>query len=650
MSNEIYSFEVTEILKQKGLRRIERQHETIVVVLDDGDGDDDKVIRSSFYSSDFNKSMRALKRACSAFIHDNLVIQEIILIISKRWNELINGKDTKDSPSTNTNASAIYDEIAKDKAANGDIPPETWRVQLSEKYNNLMRVIDENLPQLRLQIELQLSVKSILNIKSCTLPLAVIVLGAPSSLKTQGIELFRKWPTTYYTDNFSARSFVSHNTSVTREQLEEIDLLPKIKNKIFLTPELAPTFASKDDDLIQILGIITRVLDGHGYFSNSGAHGGRGYKDQIMFVWVGAAVDIPRKVHKYLATLGPKLYFLRLPKEVYNNPEEEYLKQIKGVDFGRKVSAINDALFDYLKWFELCPFAEVEKISGLPKIAWNPDKDNEESLKYIIRLGRLLAHLRGSVPTWDTSHSQGSEYAYGIATIEEPSRAITQLLNIARGHALSQGRNFITNEDVTIVIKVVLSTASIERVAIFDLLLAHGGKLQTPTIIDSLNVTSPTANRTMTEFKAIGLVDSKNIGSSHVNEIILRPEFDWFLTTEFRDLRDNYKPQKYTETEKPDKSAGSVGNDAVNRDNDAPDSSQPQQEADNYNAIDGNTIKNDSNPSHPSQIYDVPTGDTETLRTGKAIVRCFKGSDLWRCTADKCRMKGDIYMMRSHIC
>ena len=60
----------------------------------------------------------------------------------------------------------------------------------------------------------------------------------------------------------------------------------------------------------------------------------------------------------------------------------------------------------------------------------------------------LLSHLRGSVPTWDTSHSQGSEYAYGIATIEEPSRAITQLMNLAKGHALSQGRNFITNEDV----------------------------------------------------------------------------------------------------------------------------------------------------------------------------------------------------------
>jgi hypothetical protein len=49
-----------------------------------------------------------------------------------------------------------------------------------------------------------------------------------------------------------------------REQLQEIDKLPRIKDKTFLTPELAPTFVAKDDDLIQILGIMTRILDDHG--------------------------------------------------------------------------------------------------------------------------------------------------------------------------------------------------------------------------------------------------------------------------------------------------------------------------------------------------------------------------------------------------
>jgi hypothetical protein len=557
-----------------------------------------------------------------------------------------------------TNTGAIYDEIRKDKAANGDVPPEKWRIILLEKYNNLKKAIDENLPQLQLQIELQLSVKSILHIKDCTLPLAVIILGAPSSLKTQGIELFRRWPTTYYTDNFSARSFVSHNTSVKKEQLPEIDLLPKLKNKMFLTPELAPMFAAKDDDLVQTLGIVTRVVDGHGYFSNSGAHGGRGYDDPMMFVWIGAAVDIPRRVHKYLSTLGPKLYFLRLPKEFYKNPEDEYLKQIKGIDFAKKVSAIHHALFDYLKWFELRPYAIIEQSSGPPKIEWDDDKDDEESVRYIIRLGRLLGHLRASVPTWDTSHSQGSEYAYSIATIEEPTRAITQLSNLARGHALSQGRTFITKEDIPIVVKVVLSTASIERVTVFDLLLAHGGKLQTAVIVDSLNVSSPTALRTMTEFKAIGLVDmeTKATESAHVTEITLRPDFNWFLTTEFRKLREGYKPQEDdAKTEKRDgpgdDSDGSINDDNGDHyDHSKSDETKQEEDASTTEEPSSNTEDNDCMSQRP-QINELsPTGDTETIRTGKVIVRCSKGSDWWRCTGEKCRVKGDIYAIRCHIC
>jgi hypothetical protein len=110
--------------------------------------------------------------------------------------------------------------------------------------------------------------------------------------------MLRRWPYSYYTDGFTAKSFVSHSTSVSKDELEEIDMLPRIENKIFLTPELAAMFGLKDDDLKQVLGLITRIADGNGLSNDSGAHGHRGYNRDIMFVWVGAAVDIPYKVYK----------------------------------------------------------------------------------------------------------------------------------------------------------------------------------------------------------------------------------------------------------------------------------------------------------------------------------------------------------------
>jgi hypothetical protein len=267
----------------------------------------------------------------------------------------------------------------KGSPKNSIVSPEEWYNTLLQRYQNLIEIANYDLPGLWDSLEFELSIQKILNIKDCTLPFAGIVLGRPSSLKTVGIELFRKWLHTYYTDNFSARAFVSHSTAVKREALEDIDMLPKIKNKLFLTPELSPTFSKKDDELIDVLGILTRVLDGHGYESDTGAHGHRGYNESMMFTWIGAAVDIPYKVHKFLGTLGPKLYFLRLPSNPKN--EDEYFDDLDK-DFGDKLTRVRTALYDYLNWFELCPNIQRDKESMLGKVA--RDADREESVDALI--------------------------------------------------------------------------------------------------------------------------------------------------------------------------------------------------------------------------------------------------------------------------
>jgi hypothetical protein len=106
---------------------------------------------------------------------------------------------------------------------------EQWQTKLVQKYNTLYNVVKENLPHLWPSLEFDLSVKAILHVKDITLPFAGIVLGKPSSLKTVGLEMFRKSTDVYYTDNFTAKSFVSHNSGVSEERLQQIDLLPKIR-------------------------------------------------------------------------------------------------------------------------------------------------------------------------------------------------------------------------------------------------------------------------------------------------------------------------------------------------------------------------------------------------------------------------------------
>jgi hypothetical protein len=154
----------------------------------------------------------------------------------------------------------ILDEINKDKI-NLDITLEDWEKTREKKYATLKSTVKENLSSVWLPLEFALSIKSIISIANVTLPFAGIVLGAPSTLKTASINMLRKWPQTFYTDHFTSKSLVSHSTAVTREELVDIDMLPRWKNMMVLPPELAPIFTAKDEDLTHLLGILTRVLD-----------------------------------------------------------------------------------------------------------------------------------------------------------------------------------------------------------------------------------------------------------------------------------------------------------------------------------------------------------------------------------------------------
>jgi hypothetical protein len=141
----------------------------------------------------------------------------------------------------------------------------------------------------------------------------------------------------------------------------------------------------------------------------------------------------------------------------------------------------------------------------------------------ILRLADLLAPLRGVAQTWESKTAQ-SDYGYTIPIIEDTARAEARLYDLARGHALSQGRNYIILEDISLLIKV--------------------------QITGSLEISKPIARRTMIELTILGLVDMwPKLGTeeealySEGMKVKLKDEFlDWLNTDEFRELRAGFVP------------------------------------------------------------------------------------------------------------
>lgn len=438
----------------------------------------------------------------------------------------------------------VITEIETAKENNRGLTLEAWKDGLQKRYEIMNNATKMNFPNAWEGLEFTLSVLKILNIAECTLPFAGIILARSGGNKTLSSGMLVPWPYVYYTRHFTAKAFVSHNTAISREYLPSIDMLPEIRFKMLLTPELAPIFSANEDELLENIGVITSVLDGKGYTSNSGAQGQRGYFGNYMFVWVGATVDIPYRVHKLLSSLGPKLYCFRLP---YVDPSDAEVEYGMNEKFEAKRKEVQESIIKYLIWFEICPLLSEDPETRLPKIQWDSSSDDPTVKKHLVKLAKLIGKLRCHVEIWSQRQPgahEYSEYSYALPNPEDPGRAATSLYNLTRGHALTHGRNCITMNDLDLAVKVALSTASQERVALFDVLLAKNGAATITTIAKALSISKSTALKTMTELAAVGIADleTTSVGGNDTKQIKLREGFKWLLEAEFLKLRGSYSP------------------------------------------------------------------------------------------------------------
>ena len=346
--HSIEEFPLTEEIKELGISRVylgfrDNTNECILSI--ERAGLESSPLQCRYDKSSFKKTAKEVELAITTEGFDIKRAKKFVVLFSKIWID-------KERQQQKTQRDYILEEIRNRRRNTKFSSAEEWQKKLEQQYIDLKKMVNDNIPEIWPGLEFGLSTLRILNISGCNLPFIGLILGRPSSYKTQIISLLSKWYCTYYTDDFTAKSFVSHSTSVPKEELAEIDMLPKIKNRFFLTPELAPMFTVKDEDLNKTLGIITRIADGQGFKNNSGAHGQRGYDENIMFTWLGAVVDIPYKVYKMLGNLGFKLYFFRLP---FKEKTENDLIMEMSNDFSDRINKIKLSLFEYLFLFETGP-------------------------------------------------------------------------------------------------------------------------------------------------------------------------------------------------------------------------------------------------------------------------------------------------------
>lgn len=115
-----------------------------------------------------------------------------------------------------------------------------------EQIQKLKQVIERNFKNLWEAAEACLAVIAALHIKDIVNPLSLILVGRPSSSKTTVLGFYKEdKELVYHTDKFTPKSFVSGYANCEAKTLPKIDLLPRIKHKVLIVPELAPIFRAR---------------------------------------------------------------------------------------------------------------------------------------------------------------------------------------------------------------------------------------------------------------------------------------------------------------------------------------------------------------------------------------------------------------------
>lgn len=395
-------------------------------------------------------------------------------------------------------------------------------------------------------VEVCVSVVSTLMLKDVSNPVGLILIDNPSTGKTTALSMFYDLPMVYRSDAFTPASFVSHAANVKRKKLEEIDLLPRIKHKCLVVPEMAPFFSQRLDDLTKSVGILTRVFDGEGYWSDSGTHGGRGYREEFPFAMLGATTPISKAVWKVMGQFGSRLLFLTLNSSL--NAEERLAKSFSDVFF-RGAKSFKERVAECraaASHFFTVLTDQVSPAAFAHSVHWDTNVDPRDLKLQISIISEFAASARSKVATWDSkSRDAKNSRDFSQPLKEGPQRITAILYSLARAHAVARGRRQMNQDDMPLIIETALSSMPYDRRQVVNLLLGDQsptkacvrGQVSSSDIEESLTISRPTAIRIIDELTLLGIGRKTPGNSNQPCTLTIDHVYDWLISDQFASYR-----------------------------------------------------------------------------------------------------------------
>ena len=324
-----------------------------------------------------------------------------------------------------------------------------------------------------------------LQLKILTQPIGILVVGPPAGQKTTALRFFKKMPSALWLDDFSAASFVSHKSGAKEEELAENDLLPKLKDCVLIAPEFASVLEGAREQVAAKLGRLTRIMDGDGFKSASGAHGIRGYEGRHDFVFLAASVPPSQDNWDVFVRAGARFLFVNSVDGV------EFEEMLDNADYLRSIEELQDIVGNTLY-----------HRSEIPTL----DQDQKRS---IFELAKWVAKLRGVVSVRGVRFNDGggterTMFQTDQPIVEAPPRLYSMFCVVAQGYAALYNKVKVDEDDLHFLYDCAMDCGRYDRVRFLFKMPTKASTVK--ELAEHLHISTATIRRKLAELSALGLV------------------------------------------------------------------------------------------------------------------------------------------------
>lgn len=398
---------------------------------------------------------------------------------------------------------------------NNNTATKTWNpLSINDVVSAIQTVCTLPESLVKIVIAVCLSVK--LNLPSS---LWLMVIGVPSSAKTDLVNFLRSSGLVYFVDTLTQNPFASGY--VAPEGQKTYDMLPELNNKCFIVKDYTTIFSLNSETVKKLLGELVSIYDGQfKKFSPT-----RGLKEYITnFSHIGCITPTALNRHtQYMNIIGPRFLFYRIPKL---NAEDRK----KGFEIAWHEDRKNS-----LKEIEKLVGGFLNQIVNKLETEENIEIDfTDENIKANLeQLAIFTSKSRGIVITQEQTFKDDEDKTVTYSEVidwqvEEPWRAFQQLKGLAIALALVNQTNNISYEDIAILEKIVLSSMPVQRAEVLECFKSE--KVLTSKQLSLLTKKSQrTCQRLLKELQFLDIVESSDPEGAIAKEYSIKGQYANFF-------------------------------------------------------------------------------------------------------------------------